>query len=154
MKWPVTTPNVKTRTAPAATTAPVTKPISAAKAKTAAARKTKKTAAATSVTATNSQTSEAEMENEKHRHPCHKQEIPRLNRVIGQLEGVKKMIEELRYCPDILIQLRAARSAIRAVESNILKTHLQSCVAQSFASEEDKEQKLNELKELFDRFES
>ena len=83
------------------------------------------------------------MENEKHRHPCH-----------GQLEGVKKMIEELRYCPDILIQLRAARSAIRAVESNILKTHLQSCVAQSFASEEDKEQKLNELKELFDRFES
>ena len=108
----------------------------------------------TSVTATNSQTSEAEMENEKHRHPCHKQEIPRLNRVIGQLEGVKKMIEELRYCPDILIQLRAARSAIRAVESNILKTHLQSCVAQSFASEEDKEQKLNELKELFDRFES
>ena len=76
------------------------------------------------------------MENEKHRHPCHKQEIPRLNRVIGQLEGVKKMIEELRYCPDILIQLRAARSAIRAVESNILKTHLQSCVAQSFASEE------------------
>ena len=114
----------------------------------------KGTAAATSVTATNSQTSEAEMENEKHRHPCHKQEIPRLNRVIGQLEGVKKMIEELRYCPDILIQLRAARSAIRAVESNILKTHLQSCVAQSFASEEDKEQKLNELKELFDRFES
>ena len=94
------------------------------------------------------------MENEKHRHPCHKQEIPRLNRVIGQLEGVKKMIEERRYCPDILIQLRAARSAIRAVESNILKTHLQSCVAQSFASEEDKEQKLNELKELFDRFES
>jgi len=151
LKWPVTTPNAKTRTAPAATTAPVTKPTSAAKAKTAAARKTKKTAAATSVT---SQTSEAEMENEKHRHPCHKQEIPRLNRVIGQLEGVKKMIEELRYCPDILIQLRAARSAIRAVESNILKTHLQSCVAQSFASEEDKEQKLNELKELFDRFES
>lgn len=144
-------PKCKTRTAPAATTAPVTKPTSAAKAKTAAARKTKKTAAATSVT---SQTSEAEMENEKHRHPCHKQEIPRLNRVIGQLEGVKKMIEELRYCPDILIQLRAARSAIRAVESNILKTHLQSCVAQSFASEEDKEQKLNELKELFDRFES
>lgn len=117
-------------------------------------KENEKTAAATSVTATNSQTSEAEMENEKHRHPCHKQEIPRLNRVIGQLEGVKKMIEELRYCPDILIQLRAARSAIRAVESNILKTHLQSCVAQSFASEEDKEQKLNELKELFDRFES
>lgn len=86
--------------------------------------------------------------------PCHKQEIPRLNRIIGQLEGIKKMIEEQRYCPDILIQLRATRSAIRAVESNILKTHLQSCVAQSFASPEDRDQKLSELKELFDRFES
>ncbi len=94
------------------------------------------------------------MEPQTHQHPCHKRELPRLNRVIGQLEGVKKMIEEQRYCPDILIQLRAARSAIRAVESSILKTHLQHCVAQSFNSEEDKEQKLNELKELFDRFES
>lgn len=94
------------------------------------------------------------MKNETHQHPCHKQELPRLNRVIGQLEGVKKMIEEQRYCPDILIQLRAARSAIRAVESNILKTHLQFCVSQSFNSEADKEQKLNELKEIFDRFES
>lgn len=89
-------------------------------------------------------------------HPCHVQEIPRLNRAIGQLEGVKKMIDEHRYCPDIIIQLRAARSAIKAVESNILKTHLQSCVAQSFdsASQEEKEEKIKELKELFDRFEA
>lgn len=87
-------------------------------------------------------------------HPCHQQQIPRINRAIGQLEGIKKMIEEQRYCPEILIQLRAARSAIRAVESCILKTHLQACVSESFNSETDKEQKLNELKELFDRFEN
>lgn len=88
-----------------------------------------------------------------HHNPSHKSELPRLNRISGQLEGIKKMIEEGRYCPDILIQLRAVRSAVRAVESNILKTHLKSCVAQSFANEQEREQKIDELKELFDRFE-
>ncbi len=86
-------------------------------------------------------------------NPDHHKELPRLNRISGQLEGVKKMIEEQRYCPEILIQIKAIRSALRAVEGNILKTHLQSCVAQSFASPADREQKIEELKMLFDRFE-
>ena len=86
--------------------------------------------------------------------PCHMGEMPRLNRIIGQLEGVKKMIEAHRYCPDILIQLRAVRSAIRAVEGNILCSHLQSCVAQAFETHEDRDRKIEELKQLFDRFES
>ena len=87
-------------------------------------------------------------------NPSHLKELPRLNRALGQLEGVKKMIEENRYCPDILIQLKAIRSAIRAVESNILKTHLQFCVAQSFASDEERDQKIEELKTLLDRFDA
>lgn len=87
-------------------------------------------------------------------HPDHSKELARLNRISGQLEGVKRMIEERRYCPEILIQLRAIRSAVRAVESNILKTHLQSCVVQSFASDADREQKIEELKKLFDQFEA
>lgn len=87
------------------------------------------------------------------KHPNHEAELPRLNRILGQLEGVKKMIAENRYCPEILIQLKAVRSAIRAVEGNILNRHLQSCVAQSFDSEEDKAEKIAELKMLFDRFE-
>lgn len=62
------------------------------------------------------------------------------------------MIEEGRHCTDIISQLRAVRSALKAVESNILHKHLQHCVAQSFASEEDKDQKIEELKMLFDRF--
>ena len=69
------------------------------------------------------------------------------------MEGVKKMIVENRYCPEILIQLKAIRSAIRAVESNILNRHLQACVAQSFDNEEAKAEKIAELKMLFDRFE-
>lgn len=86
--------------------------------------------------------------------PCHKGELSRLNRISGQLEGVKKMIEDHRYCPEILIQLKAIRSAIRAVEGNILKTHLQHCVAASFDSENNRQKKIDELKMLFDKFEN
>lgn len=83
--------------------------------------------------------------------PCHMENMPRLNRISGQIEGVKKMIEDERYCPDIITQLRAVRSAVKAVESNILKKHLQHCVAQSF-TDADKDKKIEELKMLFDRF--
>lgn len=84
----------------------------------------------------------------------HTAELPRLNRIAGQLEGVKKMIEERRYCPDILTQMRAVRSALRSVEANILERHLQHCVAAAFDSEEERRKKIAELKELFNRFES
>lgn len=86
-------------------------------------------------------------------HPSHKAEIPRINRAIGQLEGIKKMIEDKRYCPDIIIQLKAVRSAIKRVESNILKTHLQNCVASSF-SNDDAKQKIEEIKNLLDKLQN
>lgn len=89
----------------------------------------------------------------EHKNPDHHENLPRLNRISGQIDGIKKMIEDNRYCPDILIQIKAVRSALRAVESNILTKHLQHCVAQSFQSENEREQKIEELKKLFDRFE-
>ena len=79
-------------------------------------------------------------------NPSHKHEIPRLNRAIGQLEGIKKMIEEQRYCPDIIVQLKAVRSAIKHIESNILKTHLEECVAKSFSDSEIAKEKIMEIK--------
>lgn len=82
----------------------------------------------------------------------HSDNIPRLNRILGQVEGIKKMIEDKRYCTDILMQLRAVRSALKSVESNILQKHLQHCVAQSFASDTDKNKKIEELKMLFDKY--
>ncbi len=94
------------------------------------------------------------MENETDNHPCHKAEIPRINRAIGQLEGIKKMIEDKRYCPDIIIQLKAVRSAIKRVENNILKTHLQDCVAASFSDNEDAKHKIEEIKNLLDKLQS
>ncbi len=87
-------------------------------------------------------------------HPSHKKELPRLNRISGQVEGVKKMIEEGRYCPDILTQLRAIRAAIKSVELCILDTHLSSCVTQACLSHDEKEQKkkIEEIRELIKRF--
>ncbi len=81
--------------------------------------------------------------------PAHTENLPRLNRISGQIEGIKKMIEEGRYCTDIIIQIRAARSALKAIEANILHKHLQHCVALSFQSESDRNKTIEELKALF-----
>jgi len=86
-------------------------------------------------------------------NPRHIENMPRLNRISGQIDGIKRMIEEGRYCPEIISQLRAVRSAVKAVEANILQKHLQCCVVQSFLSPEEREEKIAELKMLFERFE-
>jgi DNA-binding FrmR family transcriptional regulator len=79
--------------------------------------------------------------------PSHEKEIAGLNRVAGQIQGVKKMIEERRYCMEILIQLKAIRSAIKTVEHNIFSLHLDSCVANSFNNEKEKSVKFAEIKD-------
>ena len=54
----------------------------------------------------------------------------RLNRAIGQLNGVKGMVEDGRYCGDVLTQLAAAESAVKAVSRMIMKDHLHTCVVE------------------------
>ena len=54
----------------------------------------------------------------------------RLNRVIGQLNGVKAMIDDNRYCGDVLTQLAASESALKSVSNIILKNHLETCVVE------------------------
>ncbi|MGE4575327.1 metal-sensitive transcriptional regulator [Parachlamydia sp.] len=90
-----------------------------------------------------------------HHHPCHKKEVANLNRISGQIEGVKKMIEERRYCPETLTQLRAIRSAIKSIELRILDVHLSSCVSQASLSRDQNEQKrkIDEIRDLIKRFE-
>jgi DNA-binding FrmR family transcriptional regulator len=91
----------------------------------------------------------------KPKHPSHKQQSSRLNRIAGQIEGVKRMIDDQRYCPDILIQCRAIRSAIKSLESSIMEVHLKNCVAETLNSGQDseKQEKIGELLKLFYRFE-
>lgn len=84
--------------------------------------------------------------------PSHADNLPRLNRISGQIDGIKKMIEEERYCVDIVNQIKAVRSALKSVEKNILSKHIKHCVASSFkASITEQEQKINELISLFDK---
>ncbi len=80
----------------------------------------------------------------------HIKDLPRLKRIIGQLEGVERMIRERRYCPEILQQLRAANSAVKALELEILKGHIGSCIKVSARDDEDAtfDRKLNEILNL------
>lgn len=88
-------------------------------------------------------------------NPSHKAQISRLNRAIGQLEAVGRMIEQGRYCVDILTQLRAARSAVKSIELEILQTHMGACMSEACASKDEqrKEQSIAEIMELLKRYE-
>lgn len=54
----------------------------------------------------------------------------RINRITGQLSGIQKMLDENRYCGDILTQIAAAESALQSVGYIILQEHIQTCVAE------------------------
>ena len=85
------------------------------------------------------------------KHPDYSKLIPRINRAIGQLGGIKKMIEERRYCPEIIMQLRAVGSACQSIETTMLQKHLESCVTQAFQSNDSNSQKekIRELTNLY-----
>ncbi len=82
-----------------------------------------------------------------------KTRINRLRRIEGQVRGVTQMIEDGRYCIDVLSQIQAIKSALAKVESEVLKDHAASCVAAAIASGDETEQriKFNELIELLER---
>lgn len=86
-------------------------------------------------------------------HPDHSDFLPRLNRVEGQLAGIQKMIEDQRYCVDILVQFRAVMAALRSVEVNIFERHLKHCVSTALIAKDKRqiEEKISELTELLTR---
>ncbi len=87
-------------------------------------------------------------------HPDHGAHLNRINRAVGQLNGVKRMIEDRRYCPEILTQVRAARAAMRSVELLILGTHLRHCVAEAAQAQapELSAAKIEELVTLLEQY--
>ncbi|KZX89129.1 transcriptional regulator [Erythrobacter sp. HI0037] len=82
-----------------------------------------------------------------------KAKVNRLNRIAGQVRGIGQMIEGGRYCIDVLTQIQAVKSALAKVESEVLKDHAATCVAEAIASGDEGEQrtKFNELIELTER---
>lgn len=81
----------------------------------------------------------------------HAAQTARLNRMIGQLQGIGRMIDAQRYCPEILIQTRAVISAIRSLEGAILEEHLRHCVKEAFLTKQqtDSEAIIQEIVELY-----
>jgi DNA-binding FrmR family transcriptional regulator len=67
-----------------------------------------------------------------------KKAVGRLNRIEGQIKGLKKMIEEDKYCVDVITQTSSVRSALRGLEDMILEQHLASCVVQDIKSGKEK----------------
>lgn len=84
---------------------------------------------------------------------CHHDKLPALRRIEGQIRGIQKMIDEGRYCVDILNATGAALGALRTVEKKILKDHLEACVKSSFSgnSVKDKEEKMEEIFDLLEK---
>lgn len=74
----------------------------------------------------------------------------RLNRAIGQLNGVKDMIEDNRYCGDVLTQLAAAESAVRRVSEIVLREHMRTCVVEEIRAGNN--EVVDEVMDLMRRF--
>ena len=73
--------------------------------------------------------------------------LQRLSRIEGQLRGIQRMVEEDRYCADILMQVSSAQEALRAVARNLMRNHLAHCATHAIksGSEEEKEAMYDEL---------
>ncbi|WP_300448972.1 metal-sensing transcriptional repressor [uncultured Helicobacter sp.] len=77
----------------------------------------------------------------------------RLKKVIGQLNGIDKMINDNAPCPDVLIQLNAAKSAIHKVGQIVLEGHINHCVRDSICDEKgDLDKTLHELAKAIEHF--
>ncbi len=79
--------------------------------------------------------------------------LNRLSRIEGQVRGVARMIEDGRYCIDVLTQLRAVRAALVRVETELLKSHLDHCIEDAIVRGdiEAQRQKAGELIDLLER---
>ena len=80
--------------------------------------------------------------------------LGRLRRIEGQVQGIQRMVEEEKYCVDILLQLTAVEGAVEQVQRLLLGRHIESCVADAIrsGSTRDRQKKVEELLEVFSRF--
>jgi len=88
------------------------------------------------------------------KHANHQDQLARLKKAQGQVAGIVRMVENERYCVDILTQLRAARAALRRVEQNVLNEHIKHCVggAAKNADRKDADEKIDELLKVLAQF--
>ena len=84
-------------------------------------------------------------------HPCHKDQLANLRRIEGQVRGVQGMVEEGKYCVDILNQIKALKNSLITVEAKILKTHLRECIKESLEGDDQFDSKIDEIMKIMKR---
>lgn len=84
----------------------------------------------------------------------HEEQLGFLKKIEGQIRGIEKMIEDKRYCVDIITQLHSVMGALYRVENEVFKKHIDGCVVHALKgkSETEKQTKINEVVELISRF--
>jgi len=82
-----------------------------------------------------------------------KKTLQRLNRIEGQVRGIARMVDENRYCIDIMTQIAAVHAALRKVEEDLLRNHVNHCVEHAIRTgdAEDQRRKVAELIEVLGR---
>lgn len=77
----------------------------------------------------------------------------RLRRIAGQVAGIERMVEDDRYCIDVLDQVAAVRAALARVSAVLLTSHIETCVAEAFAAGDtcDRDEKIAELVRVMSR---
>ena len=76
--------------------------------------------------------------------------VTRINRIIGQMNGIKEMIANDRYCDDVLIQLSAVDKSIKSLANLVLDKHMHSCLIENIKN--DNYEVIDEIVDLFKRF--
>ncbi len=85
---------------------------------------------------------------------AHNEQIKFLKKIEGQIRGIQHMIEERRYCVDIITQIRSVVGAVHRVEDDIFKKHMEGCVVGALKgkSEAEKLKKINEVVDIISKF--
>ncbi len=86
-----------------------------------------------------------------HRHAKTSSVINRLSRIEGHVRAIKRMIEEGKPCPDVLIQLAAIKSAVQKTAQVVLEDHIESCLTEA-ATRGTPEEEWHSLKEALDKY--
>src|SRR5262249_48372381 len=80
--------------------------------------------------------------------------LGRLRRIEGQVQGIQRMVDDDKYCVDILLQLAAGQGAVEQVQKLVLGQHIESCVSDAIRSgnTRERQKKVGELLDVFSRF--
>lgn len=81
-----------------------------------------------------------------------KSSITRLRRIEGQIKGIQKMVEEDKYCGDILVQIAAAKSALNKVGGIILQNYMKSCIKEDIINGDDSDKSIDELVDIMVKY--